>query len=229
MTPDSDTPVQRQVRRVNDAVAAAARRTCANIIPVVSSSSARYEYAEDLVGWWAAALGLALAGLLVTQRHLTENARRSTPEWTLKLGTVLVVILCGWILGMLVAKHIRSLRRLFIPRKAMLAAGRKRAATVFQDCRLRAAAAGDVRPIVLIFVSLSERFVTVVASLELQKEVGPAAFEPAEALIARGLKKHRPYEAMCQAIAMIGELLSRNFPASIPNGEPSRAKMRVLD
>jgi len=152
-----------QIHRINDAVAGAGQHTDAKIVPVVTSCSGRYERSEELVGWWAAALGLALTGILVTRPlSVAEQADSGPARWVLNLGIVLAVIVVGSIAGALLSTQLGRLRRLFIAKRTMRRTVRDRAEHVLRDTRIRCGDEGSDRPIVLIFVSLYERLAEII-------------------------------------------------------------------
>lgn len=219
------------VQRVNDAVAGAGERSSARIVPVVASSSGRYEQAEDLAGLWAAALGLALVLFLVTTTDTGQPAPTSDAHWAKELGIVLIVVIGGFLAGALLATHIHLLRRLFVPKRKMRQAASRQARQVFRDCQMRFGRSEQDPPLVVIFVSLFERFATVLADESLQQQLTDAAVEPIRAVILDGLARRRLREGLCQAVSLAAELVA---PICPPNDKANDARrhevaLRIMD
>ena len=219
-----------QIHRINDAVAAASQHTAAKIVPVVTSCSGRYERAEELIGWWAAALGLALTGVLVTGPMVVAERTETGPaRWALNLGMVLGIIVVGSLAGAMLSTQIGWLRRLFIPKRTMRQAVRDRAQHVLRDTRIRCGDEGSDRPIVLIFVSLYERLVEVAADEPIAPTLTPAAVEPIRSVILEGIATGRACWAICQAVAMTAELIAPICPPKSGRLERSQEVLRVIE
>jgi len=214
-----------QVQQVNDALAAAADGTSARIAPVVVGASARYERSEDLLGLWASALGLALVWRLVVTDASPQEQIGSTAAVASGLLLVLAVIATGFILGGLVAAHLGWLRRLFIPRRQLAEAVRGRAQQFYRDVMLLDDEHG--RPLIVVYLSLYERAVEVIASEPIDRVVTGEAVESIRQVILDGLARRRPCEAICQAIDIVRDLAAAPCPPKPDAGEPSR--LRIID
>jgi uncharacterized membrane protein len=132
--------------------------------PIVSYSSARYEHAEDMVGFWAAALALTLTGFIFAQAWSAKPWPSAPAVWAWGPLPILVVIVIGFIAGTLLCSQLEPLRRLFVPKKAMAAAVAQRAKQLYHDnCRHDAAGDGPGKTSsVLIYVSVYEQMVEVI-------------------------------------------------------------------
>ncbi len=65
---------------------------------------------------------------------------------------------------------------------------------------------------VLIFISIFERKVHVIADEGIHAKVGEESWKRAVELIVSGFKNGRPAEAVCEAIVYCGKLLAEHFP-----------------
>ena len=218
-----------QIERINAAAAKATDRSGARIVPVVASRSGRYERAEDLVGLWAAALGLALVWLLVAKSEVRQVVTYSAAAWAMWLATMLAAIVIGFLAGGLLATQIGWLRRLFIPKNKIVATGRERARQVLADCQIRSYNQLEDRPIVLVFVSLYERFATVLADEAIQRQLTPDAIEPITDVIMAGLVQRRPCEALCRAVSLTAELVGEASPPADRKPSASQVRMCLID
>ena len=95
---------------------------------------------------------------------------------------------------------------------------------------MRAGSQVDRPPIVLIFVSLCERFATVIAEEPIQQQLTSGAVGAIRAVILDELAKRRLGDALCQAVSLTADLVSHPCPPA-PNGaaaDESRAVLRVI-
>ena len=81
------------------AVAAAEKRTAGEIVPVVATTSDRYDRAEDTFGLWLAIVVIAVVW------ELTQGVRPATGDWemgfelALRLAPILAILVGSWIVG----------------------------------------------------------------------------------------------------------------------------------
>jgi len=141
-----------QRARIEATVSKAESKTCCEIVPVVATSSGRYDRAEDLVGLWCAVLGAVVAFLTLPGR---ADAGRwgGIPIWGQVLLLTFVMLVC-FVIGAVLATRLHSLRRMFTPRQQMEEEVNLRARELFFDRRVHHTAGASG---MLIFVSLYER------------------------------------------------------------------------
>jgi putative membrane protein len=75
----------------------------------------------------------------------------------------------------------------------------------------------DHRTGVLIFASVKDRQVELVADAAIHREVGEAAWNGAVAALVRGVKSPDPASGFVEAVRICGEALSAHFPAGGPH------------
>lgn len=197
-----------EITAIERAIEAAEQATAAEIVPVVASASGRYDRAEDLFG-----LCLALTALTVAWIALDTNGA-VTASWApagLGLGTALFIVLGGFIVGAALAARLTVLRLPFISRAEMLEEVARGAREAFQRKRIRATTNGAG---VLIYVSVHERLVRVLADDRAAQHLSTAMLEEICALVTDGLKRGAAAEGLSAAIARTGELLATALPAS---------------
>jgi putative membrane protein len=65
---------------------------------------------------------------------------------------------------------------------------------------------------VLIFISLFEHRVWVLADRGINRKVAPDQWDVIVALIVEGIRQKRSGDAICKAVAAVGSLLAAHFP-----------------
>jgi len=70
---------------------------------------------------------------------------------------------------------------------------------------------------VLIFASLKDRQVEIVAEKAIHDAVGDPVWDAAVAALARGMKRRDPGQGFMEAITLCGDALAEHFPASGPH------------
>jgi putative membrane protein len=79
---------------------------------------------------------------------------------------------------------------------------------------------------VVVFASLEDRMVVVVADEAIHAKVGDQAWDKAVTAVLSGIKQGRPAEGFIEAVALCGALLAEHFPA---HGEGHHLKDGVLE
>lgn len=195
-------------RRIGEAVAAAENRTSVEIIPVVASSSGRYDRAEDIVGLW---LGLVLAAVAW---HFYPIPVETTGSWSespavLQLLVMLLAVVVGFLVGAFVASKVGFLRRLFTPRREMSAEVEARARTVFFDNRVHHTQGATG---LLLYISLLERLATVLPDEKVEEAIGADAVSSLCDQLTTALRDGDPTAALCATIESAGEKLAEPLP-----------------
>ncbi len=193
-------------RRITEAVVQAESKTSAELIPVVASESGRYDRAEDMVGLWCGVLALCAAWGWVQGVELSEWG---VPVLKLGLGSVVGLIIGGWLVGVVLAHQSSFLRRLFTPRKEQRAEVERAAREAFFDRRVHHTQSGSG---LLIYVSLLEHMAVVLADEQVQEKLGQQRLDAlCNELVAR-LRKGAPTEALCHTIDQAGLALAESLP-----------------
>jgi putative membrane protein len=189
-----------QQQRIAQAIAGAERATSGEIVAVIARESDSYTFAPIL---WA-----ALAALLV--------------PWPLVFFTwipvqwIYVVQLFAFA-GLVAALWPRAIRLRLVPQAIKRARARRRAVEQFLVQNLHTT---EGRTGVLIFVSLAERHVEILADRGIDAKVPSGTWQAiVDDFVAR-LGADQPVEGFVQAITAVGGLLARHFPpGSIDHNE----------
>jgi putative membrane protein len=207
--------------RIADAVTAAEEKTDGEITCVLAQEVSNYR--EVPLGWAAlAALGLppllVLAGLQrlaladIFTSWTDENVRavealilRVLSAYSLLQAAIFVVV------ALVVA--LPAVRRVMTP-------GALKRHRVRMVARHHFAASGyrlgHGVPHILIFASLADRRVELVAHKAIHEAVGQARWNEAVAAVTDGMKAGSPADGFVRAIGMCGEALATHFPATGP-------------
>jgi putative membrane protein len=196
---------------IETAIHEAETHTSGQIVPAIVASSSRHDWLGHrgaLLGW--------LAATLVTFGHYLYRPFLIEP-WELQALPILG-LLAGWGLSRF------SLGVRILAHEGALAAEVNQAAHA-SFVRNGVANTKD-RTGVLIFVSLRERRVQILADTAIHEKVGTAFWDSEVKRIAEGIRAGKPAEGMIAAIQSIGERLSAHFPhhEGAPNELPDRLR-----
>ncbi|MBI1248643.1 hypothetical protein GC197_12485 [bacterium] len=197
-----------QREQVKTAVAAAEAKTSCEIVPVVATSSGRYDRAEDVVGVWLATIA-AVVVWLSFPRIMEETGSWEAGFWDLGLIALIVVIVVGFITGAFLGSRVDWLRRLFTPRNQMRNEVAARAREVFFDQRVHHTTGATG---ILIYVSLFERTAAVLGDQEVIEKLGQAALDHLCQQLTEGLRQSDPTTAICAVIEQAGNQLAKPLP-----------------
>lgn len=186
------------LERVRRAVEAAEERSAGEIVPYVVEASDDYEAAA----WKGAALG-ALAGVLaaVLVHRLGGYWGGGPLVWGLLPAAA------GAAAGFLAAAWALPVRRWLVPAEERELRVERRAAEAFVE---REVFATRDRTGILIFLSLFERRVVVMADSGIHARVERPVWEGLADDLAAGIKAGRAAEALVEAVGRCGEILERH-------------------
>ena len=214
-----------QRRRINEAVAAAERRTAAEIVPAIATASGRYDRAEDLVGLWVGLVAMIVVWFVFRAAPPSGDWAAGW-RWTAGVWPLVAAVLIGFVAGAGLASFCPVLRRLFIPRRELAAEVKRMARQVFFDSRLSRTTG---RTGLLIFVSLYERRVVVLADEAVSDALGESDLQAIRDDVLGGLRSKQACEGLCAAIARAGELLESRLPIQADDTDELANELVVLD
>lgn len=199
MEPDRISSLFSQADR--DAIQAAVReaeaRSSGEIVPYVVGRSDDYQNAL----WKGAALGALLGPMAALAIHRWSNV------WGIPLGIwIALPAPLGGAIGYLLAL-LDPLRRWLAGEHALDARARRRAAGAFLEQEVFRT---RQRTGILLFVSLFERRVVLLADSGIHQKVEEGAWEEITRRLAGGIRSGRPGPALIEAIRACGELLERH-------------------
>lgn len=188
-----------EVKEVSQAIAAAEKRTSAEIVCAVATESGRYDRAEGIIG-----LVVALIALSLTEVLYQSDAWEPLAVPALYQGLALVA---GYLVGNWLGSAFPGLRSPLVGLREKLEETARAASYVFssQRCSHTEKAGG-----VLIYLSLFERRVVVLADRGASLE--EAELERLRDLALTHLKQGKRLEALTATIAAAAELLGQKLP-----------------
>ena len=180
-------------KRISRAIAAAEKKTSGEIIAVVARSSDDYVFIPLL---WAALLALATPPFLFTLTHW--------PATTIYAAQLAVFA------SVAVAVLWQPLRVALVPGAIKRARAHARAMEQFLAQNLHTTRG---RTGVLIFVSVAERFVEVIADEGIYKKVPPGIWDDAVAGLTADIARGRVVDGFVAAIEICAGVLVEHFPS----------------
>jgi putative membrane protein len=188
--------------RVSAAIRAVEQRTSGEVVAVVAAESDGYLWAPVLA---AALAALAIAGPLIV---FTWMDVRLIYAWQVLTFAFLVLVLTR-----------RPIRFWLVPRRVKHERAHARAVEQFLAQNLHTTSG---RTGVLIFVSLAERYVEVLADAAVHAKVAPAEWQSIVDGMTARLARHEAAEGFIEAIERCGAILALHFPptAADPNDLP---------
>jgi putative membrane protein len=188
---------QADLDAIQAAVQEAEGRTSGEIVPYVVERSDEY----PTTAWKGAALGALLGPMVALAIH------RWTDVWGWPLGLwIALPAPLGGAVGYLLAL-IEPVRRWMAGEHILDLRARRRAAVAFLDQEVFRT---RDRTGILLFVSLFERRVVLLADSGIHQKVEEGAWEAITGRLARGIREGRPAPALIEAIRACGELLERH-------------------
>ena len=185
----------RDRERVAEAIRAVEARTSAELVAVVAHEAESYQHIPTL---WAALAALALPPVVLL----------ADPGWTtaeislIQLGTFVALAALGWW---------RPVRMALVPTRVKKARAARLACEQFFVQRLHETAG---RTGVLIFVSVAERHVEIIADVGISKLVDDNVWQRAVDHFTANVKAGRIAEGFIGAIEQCGGVLIGHFPAA---------------
>ncbi|WP_319541477.1 TPM domain-containing protein [uncultured Pseudodesulfovibrio sp.] len=170
------------------------KQTSGEIVPVIASAS--YEYPRSTI------IGALVYGIVAA--ICTALLFNQTGMWA-----YLVQLLGFFFVFTRLLDAFPAMKRPFIAKDEMREEINEAAFTAFYQNGLHRTR--DLTGII-IYVSVFERGVQVLADQGINDKVDPKVWEEVVALITEGIKAGRPGEALCQGVTRCGELVSKHFP-----------------
>ena len=198
----------KQRKRIEQAIAEVEAKTSCEIVPVVATTSGRYDRPEDIIGLWLAVLA-AIAIWLLFPRHSPESGGWDAIPVALELLVLVVAIVVAFIVGAVAGSRTGWLLRLFTPRKQMQEEVAARAREVFFDNRIHHTVGGTG---MLIYISLFEHIAVVLGDQSILDNLGQSFLDQLCRQLTDGLHQGHATDAVCGVIAEAGKQLSGPLP-----------------
>jgi len=197
---------------VDEAIAKAHRITSARILPVITTSASRLSRAEEMLGFWATAVGLSLIWLFFAYAPIGQEWTQGTSVSAGELLPVALVLVAGFVAGILLGTRISWLRRVFLSKKSVQATVRKRAGKTCADVIAHEKDHPGLPPMVVVYVCLHEKGAAIVAGPGLEGKLSQDELDRLSQGIADGIAHRQPCQAISDAIASIAESLAPHCP-----------------
>lgn len=195
-------------KRVADAVAAAESQTGGEIATAIIPESDDYAFRELLFGVVAGILAfLVLLSVSVPLGRFLERSFWIYGPWMLTLVTGMAAMIIGAAAYFLA--QIPAVDRLVVPRRDRIDAVRHRAMRHFVESGI---AETVDRTGILLFVSLLERRVELVADKGINEKVATDTWDRIVSALVRGIKENRTAEALAEAVEACGTVLAEHVP-----------------
>jgi len=209
-------------KRIAEAVKKAESTTSGEIVPVLATASGNYDRGLFL----SAITGAVLATLLVVGVYLLPLPFLAHDPWAVPLYIVIPVQLLGLIVGYRAARCCDTIWKGFIPAKLLHSAVGAGALNAFADLNL--SGTRDATGI-LIYVSLFERMVVVLADKAISSQLPPETWNALRDLLVSCLKENRAADGFVEAIARCGQILTPHFPIKPDDTNELANDLRIID
>jgi putative membrane protein len=207
--------------RIGAAITAAEEKTSGEIFCVLAHDVSHYREVPLVWGAVASLIGPPLLVLLGLHRlalasiftSWTDDSARAMEGLILRAISTYGLLQAGLFLVTVIVVSLPPVRQAMTP-------GFLRRHHVRRAARHHFAAAGlhlsDSEPHVLIFASLSDRQVELVAHDAIHKAVGEGPWTAAIAAVVDGIKQGKPGDGFVKGIGICGDALAQHFPPDGP-------------
>ena len=214
-----------KINLIEATIQEAEKKTSAEIVPVIASSSGRYDRAEDMFAFLLSLLTLGLIWIGL-QGSIESDAWNITSEIKLNLIMVLTILIVTFFIGIALASHFPLLRLPLIAKTEMQEEVESRARETFQRLKIRGTKNANG---LLIYVSLYEHMVHVVGDDSINAKLSQDDWNELCNIIIKGFKDSKPEEGMCNGIFQCGELLSEHFPINPDDENELFDQLHLID
>ncbi len=201
LTPEDD-------KRITGSIRDAEKNTSGEIFCVLMRASSDYRMIP--IAW------AALAALLVPMPLLYFTRIEATTIYIFQLTVFLVVML---------VLLLPAVRLLMVPKRTMFERAHAEAQRQFAAHGLHRT---EARTGVLIFVSLAEHYVEVVADIGIAAKVEQEVWDRVVKLLTQAMKRGKIADGFIEAITVCGELLAQHFPPGAINRDELPDKLVLL-
>lgn len=214
-----------QLQAIERAVRDAEAQTSCELVPVVATSSGRYDRPEDLIGLWLAVIA-ACAVWLLFPRTLHESGSWDGTPLGVGVLTMGVSVLLAFLIGTLAGSRIAPLRRLFTPRPQMREEVFARAREIFFDRRVHHTTGSTG---VLFYVSLFEHLAVVFGDQAVLDKLGQPFLDGLCQQLTAGLHQGNAVDALSNVIREAGKQLAGPFPRSADDVNELQDALILID
>jgi len=207
---------------IKKTIVSAEKNTSGEIIPVIASSSGRYDRAEDIVGLLFSLVCVAIAWTLF-------NNNTPVDDWgsfNFGLTVILLTIFLSFIIGVLLTHLFPILRLPFITKNELEEEVDRAAAAAFQHNRLRNT---EDSTGILIYISLYEHQVRVIGDDGISAKLAHADWQHICDAIITGFKEKQYKNGIIEGINLSGKLLAEHFPIKPDDKDELENELVIID
>jgi len=198
-----------EITNIETTIAEVEKQTSGEVVPVIATSSGRYDRAEDLFGFLLSLVVLGISWMWFQDINTSINTWTHNSVFNLNLFTMITILIISFFIGMGLASHFPLLRLPLISTQEMQEEVEGSARETFQRLKIRNTnnAAG-----ILIYVSLYEHRVHIIGDDTISAKLSQSDWQAVCDTIISGFKNNTPAQGLHDGILTCGELLSLHFP-----------------
>lgn len=193
--------------RIADAIRRAEQRTSGEIVAIVARESDSYRFIALL---WASLIALSLPLVVILAPRLTQWRFAFQGPETLYLMQLVLFIVLALLL------QLPALRHALTPWPVKKARAHQRAMQQFIAQDLHST---EQRTGVMIFVSVAEHYVEILADTRIAQKVDPYVWRKTVDELTAAIGAGRPGDGFIAAIEACGEVLAEHFPPGDSNSD----------
>ncbi|AGF78875.1 putative membrane protein [Desulfocapsa sulfexigens DSM 10523] len=187
-------------KQISDAVHLAELKTSGELVPMLVCESHSYPLAAVRGGTLVASIGALLGSPMVARQFWLEP----TNVWVFLALFVPLFLLTHFLI-----KIFPGLKRWFLSSSEKDEEVQNSAfAAFFTEKLYKTKDANGI----LIYISLLERRAWIIADSGINKRIPQEKWQDAVAVITDGIRRKEQCQALCKAIAMVGDILEKEFP-----------------
>lgn len=207
---------------IKQAIMQAEENTSGEIIPVIASTSGRYDRAEDIFGLLFSLLSVAIGWTLFHNNTSTDG----WSSFNFELTAILLTVFLSFIIGVLLTHLCPVLRSPFVTKKEMEEEVDRAAAEAFQHNRLRNT---DDSTGILIYISLYEHQVKVVGDDGISAKLTHPDWQHICDAIIKDFKEKQYTSGIVEGINLSGKLLAEHFPIKDGDKDELENELVIID
>ena len=200
-----------QLKSIEDCIREAETKTGAEIVCAVATESGRYDRAESIFGIFGAVI--ALSGSHLLARYMDNDGMWSV-EADFSLLVQVILVVTGFLAGILVSSLSKSLRAYAVPKSEVNAEIHRSAQLILSDAILASPRSAGA---VLLYISLAERRATILCDRLGKEALDQDTLDSICQSILQNIKQENITTGLTSGVAQLAEHLSSRIPAPQEN------------
>lgn len=195
--------------KILEAIAESEKNTTGEIVPVIASSSGRYDRSEDIVGVFSSIFLVSVVWFLV-QGISSNPSHWDGLSLNLGLGWIILFMFIGFLLGSTIATYFPILKLPFVLNSEINDEIQQRVSESFYRFGVRRTSGATG---ILIYISLLEKKVVIQGDTAISEKLQQEDWDHICQTIIQGMKNNQPAVGIRAGILQCGDLLKQYFPA----------------